>query len=470
MEGRFHTRATEVLKRQIRLSGLGNFRDGRGKRLHSILAAATLHQKIMPDMLAALSNFALKLNLAGDPRGKFVGEMPVDHIDILAVGHAAVLQINRRIYRVLARVGWQVEIAIPRSLPWARDPNFVQPDHPDDPPIHRLEPRGRRLRYWSFEGLTELLDRKRPRIVYLENGPDSLMAWMIGGWCKRNGAFLIASTNENDILPIKELLQSWRPKASLRSLRSHIWGRLARGRVCHVVAICADGRESMRCIGFENAVTVTPLGFDPALFYPDASRRDAIRQALGLVSPVVAYFGRVTQSKGVHILIAALGHLKDQPWHLLMDDFEHDSTADANWFDPAIDQAGIRDRLITFKATHDGIADYMRAADIVVVPSVWKEQYGRVASEAMACGCAVVVSDIGALPELVGDAGVTVAPDDVKALSGAIGDLIANPQRRAALALRAQARARHRLSLDQQAVLLDSLFRQISGTSPYRRA
>ena len=96
----------------------------------------------------------------------------MDHIDILAVGHAPVLQINRRIYRALARLGWQVEIAIPRYLPWSSDLNFVQPDHPEDPPIHRLEPRGRHMRFWSFEGLTDLLNRKRPRIVYLENGPE----------------------------------------------------------------------------------------------------------------------------------------------------------------------------------------------------------------------------------------------------------------------------------------------------------
>ena len=226
-----------------------------------------------------------KPNLVGDYSVICAGRMPTDRIDILAVGHAPVLQINRRIYRALARLGWQVEIAIPRRLPWSSELNFVQPDHPEDPPIHRLEPRGRHLRFWSFEGLTDLLNRKRPRIVYLENGPDSLMAWVIGGWCRRNDALLIANTSENDILPIKEVLRGWRPKARLRSLRSHIWGRLARGRVSHVVAICKDGRYLMRSIGFGKAVTVTPLGFDPALFYPDASRRAAIRQALGLTEP-----------------------------------------------------------------------------------------------------------------------------------------------------------------------------------------
>jgi glycosyltransferase involved in cell wall biosynthesis len=222
----------------------------------------------------------------------------------------------------------------------------------------------------------------------------------------------------------------------------------------------------MRSIGFWDAVTVIPLGFDAALFYPDASRRAAIRRSLRLTDPVVAYFGRVTQSKGVHILVSALGRLKDQPWQFLIDDFENDSTTSADWLDHAIDQAGIRDRLITFTATHDAIADYMRAADIVALPSLVKEQYGRVAPEAMACGCVVVVSDRGALPELVGDAGVTVAPHDVDALSVAIGELLANPDRRVALASRAQTRARAELSLDRQATLLDSLFRRIGRTTP----
>src|SRR5262245_40232090 len=123
----------------------------------------------------------------------------MDNIDILGVGHAPVLQINRRIYRALARLGWHIEMAIPRYLPRSDDLNFVQRAHHEDPPIQRLEPRGRHIRFCSFKGLTDLLNRKRPRIVYLENGPDSLMAWVIGRWCRRNNAVLVAVTNENDI-------------------------------------------------------------------------------------------------------------------------------------------------------------------------------------------------------------------------------------------------------------------------------
>jgi glycosyltransferase involved in cell wall biosynthesis len=252
-------------------------------------------------------------------------------------------------------------------------------------------------------------------------------------------------------------------KATLRSVRSQVWGRIARRRVNHVVAICEDGRKAMQLIGFKNAISITPLGFDPALFFPDPARRAATRKALGVSQPVIAYFGRLTQEKGVHVLIAALAALKNQFWQLLIDDFEHDSTEYTDWIYRAINEAGIWDRVIRFTASHTAIPDYMRAADIVVVPSIVKEQYGRVVPEAMACRCAVIVSAIGALPELVGDTGLKVAPGNVPALSLAIADLLANPDKRAALALRAETRARAELSVERQAILLDALFRRLAG-------
>jgi glycosyltransferase involved in cell wall biosynthesis len=64
-----------------------------------------------------------------------------------------------------------------------------------------------------------------------------------------------------------------------------------------------------------------------------------------------------------------------------------------------------------------------------------------VAPEAFAFGLPVLGSATGAIPEVVGDAGLIVAPGDFGALAGALLEM-SNPERHAALAARARARAR----------------------------
>jgi len=64
------------------------------------------------------------------------------------------------------------------------------------------------------------------------------------------------------------------------------------------------------------------------------------------------------------------------------------------------------------------VAELFAWAEVVVVPSRWAEAFGLVAAEAMAAGAAVVVSDAGALPEVVGDAGRVFPAGDAAALAG----------------------------------------------------
>ena len=79
-------------------------------------------------------------------------------------------------------------------------------------------------------------------------------------------------------------------------------------------------------------------------------------------------------------------------------------------------------------------------ARLLVLPS-WHEGFGLPALEAMALGVPVVASSRGALPEVVGDAGVLVPPDDARALAAVIEDLLANPERCARLSAAGLARA-----------------------------
>ena len=75
------------------------------------------------------------------------------------------------------------------------------------------------------------------------------------------------------------------------------------------------------------------------------------------------------------------------------------------------------------------MVDYYAEASIAVVPSVY-EGFGLPAGEAMACEVPVISTNGGALPEVVGDAGITVPVKDSQAIAVAIEDLLNNPAKR----------------------------------------
>lgn len=75
------------------------------------------------------------------------------------------------------------------------------------------------------------------------------------------------------------------------------------------------------------------------------------------------------------------------------------------------------------------LVEYYAEASIAVVPSLY-EGFGLPAGEAMACAVPVVSTDGGALPEVVGDAGIQVPTGDHWALRKAIAELLESPEKR----------------------------------------
>lgn len=94
---------------------------------------------------------------------------------------------------------------------------------------------------------------------------------------------------------------------------------------------------------------------------------------------------------------------------------------------------GGRTEFIGFQS-EEGLLKELRAADVVVVPTVQDEIGQFVAFEAMACECAVVASNIGALPEHVDGAGLLFPPGDDEALAGCLQALAGDPELRRRLA------------------------------------
>ncbi len=103
---------------------------------------------------------------------------------------------------------------------------------------------------------------------------------------------------------------------------------------------------------------------------------------------------------------------------------------------------------------------YYAEACMAVVPSIY-EGFGLPAGEAMACGVPVISTDGGALPEVVGDAGIIVPVRDASALEQAIESLLQNPQRREQLAVAGRQRILERFSWQVCAAAMDDYYRKV---------
>jgi glycosyltransferase involved in cell wall biosynthesis len=162
---------------------------------------------------------------------------------------------------------------------------------------------------------------------------------------------------------------------------------------------------------------VVPNGVDTTRFSPraDPARADRLR---------VVFVGRMIRDKGADVLLDAVARLARDDIELTMvgsQNFDAGATPSPYERDLAARAAelGGRVRLLPFTPRAE-VAEVYRQADVVVVPSRWAEPFALTVMEGMASGVPVVASAIGGIPEVMGDAGVLVRPDDPADLAAAL--------------------------------------------------
>ncbi|MEW5248177.1 glycosyltransferase family 4 protein [Microbulbifer sp. 2201CG32-9] len=108
------------------------------------------------------------------------------------------------------------------------------------------------------------------------------------------------------------------------------------------------------------------------------------------------------------------------------------------------------------------LVEHYASASMVVCPSLY-EGFGLPAGEAMACGVPVISSDGGALPEVVGDAGLVVPAGDSAALAEAIRRLLGDERLRGELGAKGRKRIERHFSWHRAAERLVRYYRQVLG-------
>ena len=154
---------------------------------------------------------------------------------------------------------------------------------------------------------------------------------------------------------------------------------------------------------------VLTLAVDTTVFEPlDESRRASVQGKLGLRPPVIGYTGRLTEEKGLHVLMQAM----EQVAASVRGVCSCSAVAPRRGKYVIGPSAGLGRPVRIMLAKHDEVPAYLGAMDVLVAPSQttwhWKEQFGRMLIEAFACGVPVIGSDSGEIPYVIGDAGRVV--------------------------------------------------------------
>jgi glycosyltransferase involved in cell wall biosynthesis len=145
------------------------------------------------------------------------------------------------------------------------------------------------------------------------------------------------------------------------------------------------------------------------------------------------YVGRLIEEKGAHDLVSAvarLGPSREVRLRLA------GAGPDAERLRRRVAELGLGDRVeLCGRVTGAALWDLYASADVCVLPTYWKEGFPTVLAEAMSAGLPIVTTPIrGAVDHLEdGVNAVFVPPKDPRALAAAIGDLLDDPARRAAM-------------------------------------
>ncbi len=170
----------------------------------------------------------------------------------------------------------------------------------------------------------------------------------------------------------------------------------------------------------KDSVRVIYDGVDTSVFHQTSEVKRSLDQLLVINSGDIPL-------KGLKYLLEAVAILKlQQKVHLTIVGTPMKNGATQG----LIDSLGITDCVT--RLGHIDTAELVRnysSAAIVVVPSVY-EGFGLPAVEAMCCKAPVISTTAGALPEIVGDAGILIPPADSRALVEAISGLLDNPDKR----------------------------------------
>lgn len=313
-------------------------------------------------------------------------------------------EYRKKLTALSAQPGLEVSAAGP--LHWGRggDRQDYEPGDPDGYRNYFLDCRfNGRFHLHHFPGLGRLLDRLRPDLLHIDEEPYNLAAGLAVFAARRRRIPSLFFAWQN-------LLRRYPPPFSLIERYCY--------RTCGAIAGTEQAARVLRTKGFAGPLATIPqFGIDPETF---SSAGDGASAGEELV---VGYAGRLVPEKGLTTLLRAAAMLNPAP--RLRFAGTGPLAGDLRRAGAEGPLAGRVEVLGRFDSGE--MPEFLNSVQVLVLPSLdranWMEQFGRVLVEAMACERVVVGSDSGAIPLVVGDAGLIVPQADPGALARSLDRL-----------------------------------------------
>jgi glycosyltransferase involved in cell wall biosynthesis len=340
---------------------------------------------------------------------------------VLMLSKACIVGIYQRKLEAIARQDVELLVLVPPS--WK--------DERGETRLERAYTQGYRLEVTPilFNGSFHLhcypqfaceVDRFRPDIVHIDEEPYNVATWQALHHARRAGA--------------KTLFFSWQNIQRTYPLPFNLGEKWVLQNVDYALMGTDSAAQVWRDKGYTGPLRVIPqFGVDPELFQP---------QPYNSNRPfTIGYFGRLVEEKGVHILLDALARLGNNDWRLRIIGNGPQSPALLE----QVARLGIADcvQFCDLLPSAQMPAQYA-ALDAYVLPSLtrphWKEQFGRVLVEAMASGVSVIGSDSGAIPDVIGDAGLIFSEGNADVLANHLRRLQSDAALRETLCEKGRAR------------------------------
>ncbi len=354
---------------------------------------------------------------------------------LLTIGHSHVVAMNRAMWRELARdSNFNITVAAPSTFKGDLRPLTIDPEPAGSPlnlvPLDAAWTGRIHVFRYNNQQLRKLMREGEFDVVHAWEEPYVYAGYQIARALRDSPARFVFRTAQN-------LVKRYPPPFSYfeRQTLRRAQGWVAGGKLVFEAGI-KRGFPSERG-------RILTLAVDVGAFHPlPDDERQSLLKELGLQPPVLGFLGRLSEDKGLDVLMQAVELLPEsQPWSLLLlGSGPYQDKVEA-WASAKGWQKRVRVKLVK----HQDAPRYVAAMDMLLAPSQttrhWREQFGRMIVEAFASGVPVVGSDSGEIPFVIADAGRVVAEQDPAAWARTIQELLGQPEIRKMLAQRGLLRA-----------------------------